>query len=272
METGTPIYKLAYRFDITSLLPSEHWAILIDAQTGLLLDKYSLRDHCNNGTVNTLYNGTRTLQTHQDGSSFRLQDYCRPGGLIASKFSGGTSLTTGWGDTNYIYSSNNTWNANFASQATATAQWAIERANDYFWSTFQHKAGRTTDRERRTQVDHPDGGTFYDFVDSKDYYHIGRNPLNSTRSFAELDFVAHEFTHSVVRHSAGLPNNGEGGALNESFADIFGLMTERSINGGTDWVLGTGVQYLRSFANTGRSEQVQAQFFNGPGWVNPASA
>lgn len=272
LATGTPAYRLAYRFEINTLVPSEQWAVIIDAQTGALLDKYSLRARCNNGSVNTLYNGTQTLQTHQDGSSYRLQDYCRPGGLIASKYS--NTSAPGWGDTNYIYTGDNTWNQSFESRATATAQWATERANDYFWNTFQRRAGGGTDRERRVQVDHPDRDydTYYVYADNKDYYHIGRNPFNLNLSLAELDVVAHEFTHSVAKHSSNLNIIGEPGALNESFADIFGLMTERSVYGFTDWVLGSRAQLPRAFANTSASIQAQAQFYNGPNWINPNSS
>lgn len=55
-----------------------------------------------------------------------------------------------------------------------------------------------------------------------------------------LDVVGHELTHGVVQFSAGLIYSGESGALNESMADIFGAMIERSVKGESadTWRLG----------------------------------
>lgn len=46
-----------------------------------------------------------------------------------------------------------------------------------------------------------------------------------------VDILAHEFAHGIVAASSGLVYGGEPGALNESFADIFGAMVERSVYG-----------------------------------------
>jgi Zn-dependent metalloprotease len=64
-----------------------------------------------------------------------------------------------------------------------------------------------------------------------------------------LDVVGHEFTHGVIDSTAGLIYQGQSGALNESFADIFGAMIDRS-----NWTIGEQVvkpgvfpvPYLRS--------------------------
>ena len=52
-----------------------------------------------------------------------------------------------------------------------------------------------------------------------------------------LDIAAHEFTHAVIQHSANLIYANEPGALNESFADIFGVLIEASYES-EDWSLG----------------------------------
>ncbi|MBK7856266.1 MAG: M4 family metallopeptidase [Bacteroidetes bacterium] len=48
----------------------------------------------------------------------------------------------------------------------------------------------------------------------------------ATDDINSIDIVGHEFTHGVVQYSAGLVYQGESGALNESFADIFGECIE----------------------------------------------
>ncbi|MBI4672902.1 MAG: M4 family metallopeptidase [Chloroflexi bacterium] len=42
-----------------------------------------------------------------------------------------------------------------------------------------------------------------------------------------LDVIGHEFTHGVIGATAGLEYKGQSGALNESYADIFGAMIDR---------------------------------------------
>ncbi|MFM9950676.1 MAG: M4 family metallopeptidase [Saprospiraceae bacterium] len=53
-----------------------------------------------------------------------------------------------------------------------------------------------------------------------------------------LDVGGHEMTHGVVEKTANLVYQGESGALNESFADIFGQMIDGDAN---DWKIGEDV-------------------------------
>lgn len=51
-----------------------------------------------------------------------------------------------------------------------------------------------------------------------------------------LDVAGHEMSHGVIQATANLEYSGESGALNESFADIFGAMIDRD-----DWLIGEDV-------------------------------
>jgi Zn-dependent metalloprotease len=58
-----------------------------------------------------------------------------------------------------------------------------------------------------------------------------------------LDVVAHELTHGVTQYSAGLPYQGQSGALNESMSDVFGVVVrqwhEQQIDPTTaNWLVG----------------------------------
>ena len=67
-----------------------------------------------------------------------------------------------------------------------------------------------------------------------------------------LDVVGHEFTHGVVESTANLVYESQSGALNESFADVFGVLIS-----GANWEVGRGtvksppfpVAYLRSLSD-----------------------
>lgn len=64
-----------------------------------------------------------------------------------------------------------------------------------------------------------------------------------------LDVVGHEFTHGVIGSTAGLEYQSQSGALNESYADVFGALIDRG-----NWYIGEAViksppfpqPYLRS--------------------------
>jgi len=73
-----------------------------------------------------------------------------------------------------------------------------------------------------------------------------------------LDVAGHEMTHGVVQHTANLAYQNESGALNEHFADVFGILVEQWHNKHTvkcsDWFIGgeimapdLGVKGLRTF-------------------------
>lgn len=57
-----------------------------------------------------------------------------------------------------------------------------------------------------------------------------------------LDVAGHEMTHGVVQNTANLEYYGESGALNESFADVFGAMIDRD-----DWLIGEDVVRTSAF-------------------------
>lgn len=82
--------------------------------------------------------------------------------------------------------------------------------------------------------------------------------------FTELTVVGHELSHGVVQFSGGLVYRDQAGALNESFADIFGALTEQfkfkqSVSEAS-WLIGKGIlgpsikgEALRSMKAPGES-------------------
>ncbi len=60
-----------------------------------------------------------------------------------------------------------------------------------------------------------------------------------------LSVIGHELSHGVVQFSGGLIYRDQSGALNESFADVFGVLTVQRKLGQTaceaDWLVGDGI-------------------------------
>jgi Zn-dependent metalloprotease len=60
-----------------------------------------------------------------------------------------------------------------------------------------------------------------------------------------IDVIGHELTHGVTQHTAELAYEGQSGALNESFSDVFGSLVKQRTLGQTadkaDWLIGEGI-------------------------------
>ena len=94
-----------------------------------------------------------------------------------------------------------------------------------------------------------------------------------------LDVEGHEYSHMVINHAgnsdgldSGLVYKGESGALNESFADIFGTSVEFYTRGSNaNWTIGEDIMvsdpFLRSMSNPNSTSQPDT--YGGTFWENP---
>lgn len=89
-----------------------------------------------------------------------------------------------------------------------------------------------------------------------------------------LDVEGHEFSHMVINNNGngGLTYQGESGALNESFADIFGTCIEfYALAGSANWTIGENIMigtpnYMRSMLNPNVCQQPDT--YQGQYWTN----
>lgn len=95
-----------------------------------------------------------------------------------------------------------------------------------------------------------------------------------TASFtSDLDIIAHELTHGVIDFTARLAYENQSGALNESFADVFGILVKqwssKTRAKKSDWLIGKevlkGDQYaLRSLKAPGSAYKNHPELGNDP--------
>lgn len=104
---------------------------------------------------------------------------------------------------------------------------------------------------------------------------------------AVLDVAGHELTHGVINFTADLEYQNESGALNESFADIFGTTVEfygqpdmssrypERVLGAADWLMGEDcvrngppIRDMRSPTNTNTAMSPQPSRYGGKNWVD----
>jgi Zn-dependent metalloprotease len=74
---------------------------------------------------------------------------------------------------------------------------------------------------------------------------FGDGDGNLFQTFAVLTVIGHELSHAIVQYSGGLFYRDQSGALNESFADVFGSLTEQYKNKQTvseaSWLVGENI-------------------------------
>ncbi len=94
-----------------------------------------------------------------------------------------------------------------------------------------------------------------------------------TNSFtSDLDIIAHELTHGVIDCEAKLEYKFQSGALNESFADVFGILIKQWANKTSvrksDWLIGKkvliGINALRSMKAPGTAFKNDPVFGDDP--------
>ncbi len=229
--------RLAYKFNIYAEVPLYRANVFVDANTGEILDEQNLICTIDViGTANTQFSGTQTMTSDSTGpGAYRLQETGRGNGIETYNLQNGTTYQ----NTDFTNNSSN-WNITGADQCATDAHWGAEMTYDYFKNIHN-----------RNSID-GNGFTL------KSYVHYSTNFINAfwdgqRMTYGDgninagyyplicLDIVGHEITHGLTNFTANL-GNGEAGALNESFSDIFGasieVMARPTQN---DWILASEI-------------------------------
>ncbi len=263
-------YRLAYNYVLFANM-EERTEYIVDAVDGKILTQWSKicklhdhgsHEHCShkkesvlpppNGpttaTARDLLSINRSINTYLHSGTYFMMDGSRdmfrgdlsdlpdePIGAIWTIDIGGQSPVGGNASFSQIFSNNNSWGN---SPEGVSAHYNAGQAYDYFRNVHGRNSitgdGQTivsivnvTDEDGSSL-----GNAFYNSLAI--WYGNGDNtffPLGRA-----LDVAGHELSHGVVENSANLVYQNEPGAMNESFADIFGAMIDRD-----DWLVGEDV-------------------------------
>lgn len=271
-------YRLVWHFNIRTLDPDDFLSVYIDTKTSKILKVSSLRRTCSqqSGTAKTLYNNYQSLDMTKRAwprNDYVLND-CRK---IETKFHERNSFgeTRGWKWVDKITHTDNDWDETHI-QATS-AHWAAQKAWDYFYETFDLEGPDGEGKGTRIWVDWSDangeeiGDAMFEPSSKSNYLYVGSK---NQRSLATLDIIGHEYSHGVVAGSAGLVYERESGALDESFADIFGVLIEaytQEESSPSDWLIGEDVEAVRSIANPSAYDQPMFYGEEDPFWFDAST-
>ncbi|MGE5355217.1 MAG: M4 family metallopeptidase [Deltaproteobacteria bacterium] len=240
---------------------------LIDAQAGEIIRKQT--EHCSlipEGRMLSPLGGVKTTAKDLTGTNREINVYEKNGqyymvDISRSMFNAsksslpddpvGVIITLDAKNTNpnssafnnsldHVKSSNNSWNA-----GAVSAHYNSSFAYEYYLNKFSRnsidgKGGNVisiinvTDENSQSMDNAFWAGTAMFYGNGKQVF---KSPLQKS-----LDVSGHELTHGVIQNSANLEYYDEPGAVNESYADVFGVMMDRD-----DWKLGEDVVSTQYF-------------------------
>lgn len=226
---------LAYKVNVNFLGEKPgNWFVFVDANSGEVIDQYNAIMHAGeiHQSVGTgVLGGQRKIHTTKvkqpgQGTEFSLRDESHEGleGIYTFDANDGEIMThhsASWKD-EYL-------------RPGVDAHYNSEQVYEYFH-----------DEHGRNSLD-DNGMAIISYVHYGDNYNNafwnGRQMTygDGDGSFmvplsAGLDVAAHEMTHGVISNSANLQYRFQSGALNESFADIFGTLVDAD-----DWEVGEDI-------------------------------
>ena len=225
----------------------DRWYYFIDAHNGHILERYNATatEGPTSATGLDLMGRTRTLNVYETGGLFFMLDASRsifntsqpdllgnPQGALLTLSADENDLQR---DTNLLYvtSSDNTWEDPIAVSAHSNTG----RVFEYFFDTYGRQG--IDDRGSTmiavvhvTNEGESMGNAFWNgAVIAYGDGNFALEPLAES-----LDVAAHEMTHGIIERTVNLEYRFESGALNESLADVFAAMVDRS-----NWLIGEDV-------------------------------
>ncbi len=269
-------YYLAWKFDIYATNPQSSHTIYVDANTGKTVLTLDLsRDAAfagqSLGKGKSRYAGEIEFNTKQYADGYRLEGL--QGKYNVPMYTWNMNHADNASDeviTEFI-DEDNIWNELHNKDHDEVAldiHWGMQKTIEYYGEKFN-----------RNSIDDK-GMTIIGLA------HLGTNVENASWTggwaqfgdgydspYVGLGITAHELTHGVTRFTAGLIYQGESGAMNESFSDIFGVAVEFYV--GKDkkeaiWMLGNELYTHGSMRNMSNPKaQGQPSTYGGVNWVNP---
>lgn len=246
-------------------------------------------------TSTTYYKGNQQITVDSYNGSYRLKDNTRNIHTLNGTGWDGNG-TPGGGLTGNITEYTNA-TANFTATETkppVEVHWAMKTAYDYYVNRHNRNSYDNNGSIIRNYYNinfadtgQPANGVNAAAIDTQGIvamvYGSGvyQGQAGFFYPFVALDVAGHEYSHLMVSRTANLAYQGESGALNESFADIFGASIEFYSNINPNWTIGEGIPnpalgftYLRSMSNPNSGPAAlasqQPDTYQGTYWANTA--
>ncbi|MDA9774604.1 M4 family metallopeptidase, partial [Saprospiraceae bacterium] len=221
--------RLAYRLEVDAEQLHYKADVYVDAHTGVIIFENSKIHKLNvpaSGT--TLYNNVQDFTAETTASGYRLRQTANGNGIQTFNATSGVQNATD------VVSSSTSFNN--IDDAAVQVHWGTEQAHEYFLQKHGRNSFDNNGALIKSYITPQSAVANAHWTGSVLHYSMGNG--STVSPLTSLDVVGHEITHAVVDHSADLIFAYQSGAINESYADIFGEMVENYGQGSNDWLCG----------------------------------
>jgi bacillolysin len=250
--------RLCYKLTIQSPEFGKSFICFVDTESGQIHKKTAMDMLCDPTTVNTTWYGMQNISTsHNLAGTYFMENDCTPFVFGVYDYAFGT------GDLIRNVVNNTSWSTTPRYQTAGTSIWTMQQTYNAYKNVFNRDGHSGSNSDIDIYQDYlfpPElGGTnnasySYD-PGGDDEIKIGAGPTDAINdNYNALDIIGHEFTHGVDYYEGNLAYEKESGALDESFADIFGEWVESQFRT-PDWLVGAdrivngAAASMRSFVN-----------------------
>ncbi len=200
-----------------------------------------------------LFGISRTINVYEEQGTYFMIDASRPMfnfnqsnfpnepvGTIWTIDGNNTAPQSSNFNTTHVTSSNNSWN----SPISVSAHYNGGVAYEYFRTTFNRNSinGQGGNIVSIINVADENGNSMDNAFWNGAAMFYGNGGQAFDPLAKALDVAGHEMSHGVIQRTANLEYVAQSGALNESFADIFGAMIDRN-----DWKMGEDIVNTQFF-------------------------
>lgn len=237
-----------WKFNIYASKPLYRAHVYVSAVSGeVMFEDMILKDVDTNTTANTSYSGNRIITTDYRSvqNNFRLRETGRGDGIRTFDMLNGTNH----GNAVDILSNVNFWLDTGRAEYATDAHWGAEMVYDYYLNVHGRNSFDGNGIIMRSYV-HYDVNYANAFWDGQRMTYGDGN--SSISALTTVDIAGHEITHGVDQYTSNLIYQNESGALDESFADIFGNTVEASVKPDPikNWLVGEEIGItLRSMSD-----------------------
>ena len=215
---------LAYKIELFSINPFMHQDIYVNANNGEIIYSHPLMKNIN-GTAETRYSGSQTIQTSYVDNSYRLIDTSRGNGISTYSLYDDNFVPYFLTDNDNIWTSYEYHSSK--QDAALDAHWGAMKAYDFFFEKYGRNGIDDNGMAIRNYVNYPfisNNSANWDRSSHSILYGRGNSTIDAVTS---LDIVAHEWGHGITdSYERDMLLGGESGALNESFSDMWAACVE----------------------------------------------
>ncbi|MFD2044737.1 M4 family metallopeptidase [Ornithinibacillus salinisoli] len=231
--------SLAYKINLTFLGDEPgNWFVFVDANTGDVIDKYNALLHTEDmkkkhhkGVGEGVHGDLRHIHTTQEVRSgedtvFKLYDESH------ENLEGIYTFDHNTGE--IFENDSSSWKDEYQSPAV-DAHYNSESVYEYY---LEEHDRNSLDDNGMAIISYVHYGNNYNnaFWNGRHMTYGDGDGEFMVPLSAGLDVAAHEMTHGVISHTANLQYRFQSGALNESFADVFGALIDSD-----DWEMGEDI-------------------------------